>query len=40
MILFAAHLLSIVYWLNEQPVYSLNEMEDYEYVGSTTSEFL
>ncbi|HDR7383456.1 GTPase [Bacillus toyonensis] len=29
MILFAAHLLSIVYWLNEQPVHSLNEMEDY-----------
>ncbi|MCH4567023.1 YpoC family protein [Bacillus sp. ES1-5] len=29
MILFAAHLLSIVYWLNEQPVYSLNEMEAY-----------
>lgn len=29
MILFAAHLLSIVYWLNEQPVHSLNEMEAY-----------
>ncbi|MES5954228.1 GTPase [Bacillus fungorum] len=29
MILFAAHFLSIVYWLNEQPVHSLNEMEDY-----------
>ncbi|HDR7781477.1 MULTISPECIES: YpoC family protein [Bacillus] len=29
MILFAAHLLSIVFWLNEQPVHSLNEMEAY-----------
>ncbi|HDX9614427.1 TPA: GTPase [Bacillus toyonensis] len=29
MLLFAAHLLSIVYWLNEQPVHSLNGMEDY-----------
>lgn len=29
MIRFAAHLLSIVYWLNEQPVHSLNEIEDY-----------
>ncbi|HDR7674818.1 YpoC family protein [Bacillus wiedmannii] len=29
MILFAAHLLSIIYWLNEQPVHSLNEMEAY-----------
>ncbi|WP_270343484.1 YpoC family protein [Bacillus mobilis] len=29
MILFAAHLLSTVYWLNEQPVHSLNEMEAY-----------
>ncbi|HDR7705078.1 TPA: GTPase [Bacillus thuringiensis] len=27
MILFAAHLLSVVYWLNEQPVHSLNEMQ-------------
>ncbi|MGE7882542.1 YpoC family protein [Bacillus sp. NPDC094077] len=27
MILLAAHLLSILYWLNEQPVHSLNEME-------------
>ncbi|MBE5105388.1 GTPase [Bacillus thuringiensis] len=27
MILFAAHLLSILYWLNEQPVHGLNEME-------------
>ncbi|HHT7187826.1 TPA: YpoC family protein, partial [Bacillus cereus] len=27
MILFAAHLLSIVYWLNEQPIRSLNEMQ-------------
>ena len=24
---FAAHLLSVVYWLNEQPVHSLNEMQ-------------
>ncbi|KAA0766784.1 YpoC family protein [Bacillus sp. SH5-2] len=29
MILFAAHLLSILYWLNEQPVHSLHNMEDY-----------
>lgn len=29
MILFAAHLLSIVYWLNEQPVHSLNKIEDF-----------
>ncbi|MBY7122993.1 GTPase [Bacillus sp. 16GRE42] len=29
MILLAAHLLSIVFWLNEQPVHSLNEMEAY-----------
>lgn len=27
MILFAAHLLSVVYWLNEQPVHGLNEMQ-------------
>ncbi|WP_242214188.1 YpoC family protein [Bacillus cereus group sp. BfR-BA-01383] len=27
MILFAAHLLSIVYWLNGQPVHSLNEIQ-------------
>ena len=27
MILFAAHLLSIVYWLNDKPVHSLNEMQ-------------
>ncbi|PFJ12133.1 GTPase [Bacillus cereus] len=27
MILFAAHLLSVVYWLNEQPVHRLNEMQ-------------
>ncbi|AKR34513.1 MULTISPECIES: YpoC family protein [Bacillus] len=27
MILFAAHLLSVVYWLNEQPVHSLNEIQ-------------
>ncbi|MGH0679497.1 YpoC family protein [Bacillus luti] len=29
MILFAAHLLSILCWLNEQPVHSLNDMEVY-----------
>ncbi|GAB6417780.1 hypothetical protein bcgnr5390_34020 [Bacillus luti] len=28
MILFAAHLLSILYWLNEQPVHSLNDIEN------------
>ncbi|PGB01741.1 YpoC family protein [Bacillus toyonensis] len=27
MLLFAAHLLSTIYWLNEQPVHSLNEMQ-------------
>lgn len=27
MILFAAHFLSVIYWLNEQPVHSLNEMQ-------------
>ncbi|MBM6644721.1 YpoC family protein [Bacillus sp. RIT 809] len=27
MILFAAHVLSVIYWLNEQPVYSLNGMQ-------------
>ncbi|WP_433771711.1 YpoC family protein [Bacillus wiedmannii] len=27
MIFFAAHLLSVIYWLNEQPVHSLNELQ-------------